>query len=87
MQSLIFPVLLLGLMWFFLIRPQRQKVAAHQAFLASLAVGDRVVTAGGIVGTIRTVGDDRVTLDVGGSTTIEFVRPAIHRRLEPQAEA
>lgn len=86
MQQLVFPILLFALMWFFLIRPQRQRVAAHQAFVASLAPGDRVVTSGGIVGTIAAIDGEFVRLDTGGGMVLELLRPAVARRLDAPSE-
>lgn len=65
-----------------LIRPQQRRQKEHQALMAALAVGDRVVTIGGIFGTIRSLDDDRVGIEVAPSVVIEVARSAIARRLE-----
>ncbi len=59
------------------VRPQRRRLAAHRAFVAALAVGDEVITTGGLFGTIRSVGDDRVGLEVAPGTVLTVARAAI----------
>jgi preprotein translocase subunit YajC len=78
-------VLLLFLVagWMLLIRPQQQRIRAQRALIASLAVGDEVVTAGGIVGTIRALDDRDARIEVGPGIILTFLRPAVSRRLEP----
>ena len=55
-------------MYFFMIRPQAKKAKEHADLLGSLKVGDEVVTSGGIIGRIKTVSDDFVSLDIGSSS-------------------
>lgn len=54
--------LIFGIFWFLLIRPQRQQQKKHEELLKSLKRGDEVVTAGGIMGTVVHIKDDRVTI-------------------------
>jgi len=75
--QLIFFILLLALFYFLLIRPQNKARKRHQEFLANLKKGDRVVTAGGIWGTVVEIGDDTVTLKVDANTRITFTKEAI----------
>lgn len=78
---------LLALAFFFLIvRPQRRRVASHQAFVSALAVGDDVVTTGGIYGTVRALRGDAVELEVAPGITITIARAAIAQRAYPEAE-
>jgi preprotein translocase subunit YajC len=64
-----------------LIRPQQQRAKAQRALLGSLGTGDRVVTIGGLHGTIVSLDDDTVLLDIAPGTTVTFARQAIARRL------
>ena len=69
----LFPVqigLMLGILWFLLIRPQSQARKKHSAILASLKKGDDITTAGGIIGKVKDIKDDRVTIESGGSTLV-----------------
>ncbi len=54
--------LIFVIFWFLLIRPQRQQQRQHETMLKALKKGDEVVTAGGIVGEVVHIKDDRVTI-------------------------
>ena len=82
MESLI-PLALLGvMMWFLLIRPQQQRVRRQQELLSSLQVGDRVVTAGGMIGEIVTLDSDRASVRLAPDVVVEFLRVAISQRVD-----
>jgi preprotein translocase subunit YajC len=70
------PLLLLGLlflvMWFTMIRPQAKQAKAHRELIAGLSKGDRIVTVGGIHGTIREVDEKSVLVDVDGGTKLRI---------------
>ena len=74
---LIFLVALVALLWFVLIRPQRQRQATHRALLQQLAVDDEVVTAGGVFGRVRSVADDHVMLEIAPGTQVRLAKEAI----------
>ena len=82
MDLLIFPLLLLG-MYFLLVRPQQKRVKAQRDLIASISVGDEVVSAGGIVGTVRVLTDDRVFLEVAPGVELRILRGAISRKIDP----
>ncbi|MCX8164038.1 MAG: preprotein translocase subunit YajC [Aquificaceae bacterium] len=75
--QLIFFVALFVLFYFLLIRPQSKARKKHQEFLTNLKKGDRVVTNGGIWGTVVEIGDHTVTLKVDANTRITFTKEAI----------
>ena len=83
-MGLLFFPLLLALMWFFLIRPQQQRVRNQRALVLSLEAGQDVVTAGGLIGTITEVRDRDVTLDLGGGVEVKVLRTAVSLRLPPE---
>jgi preprotein translocase subunit YajC len=72
-------------MWLLLIRPQQQRVKQQRLIVESLHVGQRVVTAGGIIGTIADIDDGEIDLDVGRGMTLRLLRMAIARPLDPPA--
>ena len=81
--GLLLPLLLLGgIFWVLFILPQRRRVKALDAMRSSLEVGDEVRTVGGIIGVIKHMNDDEVTLDVGGST-IRFTSRAVADKTTP----
>jgi len=70
--------LIIGVFYFMIIRPQRKRDKQLKELLAALKVGDNVVTIGGVLGSICTIKDDTVTLEVGADKTrIKFERSAI----------
>ena len=72
-------VLILGVFWFLIIRPQQKKQKAHQLMVDSLNKGDKVVTNGGIFGTIVKVGEDRITLEIASKVQINIERQQVSR--------
>ncbi len=62
-----------------IIRPQQKKQKEHQRMVDSLRKGDKVVTNGGIFGTIVKVGDDRLTLEIASKIQIQLERHQVSR--------
>ena len=68
---LLFQIGAIGLVFYFLIlRPQSQARRKHEDVLKSIKKGDEITTAGGIVGKVKEVKDDRVTIESGDSTLV-----------------
>jgi preprotein translocase subunit YajC len=71
-------ILIFVIMYFLIIRPQRQQLKKRNEMLAALRRGDTVVTGGGFVGKVTKVIDDReVEIDLGGGTKVTAVRSTI----------
>ena len=81
--GLALPVLMIVGFYFLLIRPQRNRQRAQQALVASLEVGDDVMTSGGIFGTIIDIDDDEgtVTVEIAPGTRVRMLRQGISQRL------
>lgn len=85
--SLIIMAAFIAIFYFLLIRPQRVQQRKHEEFVKSLRRGDEVATAGGIIGEIVHLKDDRVTLRTGDDTRVTVERDKILRRVTaPAAE-
>jgi preprotein translocase subunit YajC len=69
-----------------IVRPQRRQMAAHRALVASLQVGEEVVTSGGIYGTIRGLDDGTVDLEVSSGIVLRVARGAIAQRVGPEPD-
>ena len=78
---IIFLVLIFGLFYFVMIRPQRKRQKEHQTMVQELQKGDRVITAGGIYGTIESLSEDSIVLKVE-SGTIRVARGSVVGRRE-----
>lgn len=70
-------VIIIGVFYFFLIRPQAKKQKETQTFLESLKVGDQVITASGILGRIAAMTDQIVTLEVANAVQIKVLRAQV----------
>ena len=79
---LIFVVLLFGLMYFVMIRPQRKRQREHQQLIEQLNRGDRVVTAGGIYGVIESISEDSVTIRVESGATMRVAKGSVSLKQE-----
>ena len=68
-------ILIFVIFYFFLIRPQQKKVKEHKAMVESLKKGDKIVTSGGITGTItRVVDTDKVEVEIAENVTVTVIR-------------
>ncbi len=77
-QSIVPLILVFGIMYFLLIRPQQKKVKEHQNMVAALRRGDQVVTQGGIIGKVSKVKDDNeVEVEIASGVVIRVVRATI----------
>ena len=72
--------------FFFIVRPQRRQMAAHRALVASLEVGDVVITTSGIYGTIRSLDDEAVDLEIASGVVVKIARAAVSRLAVPDVE-
>lgn len=75
--SLILPIGLVVLFYFFLIRPQSKRQKEHRQMVADLQKGEEVLTSGGILGKIINLKDDFVTLEIAKDVTISIQRNAV----------
>lgn len=84
-------ILIFGIMYFLLIRPQQKKLKDHKAMVEALRRGDEIVTQGGIVGKVTKVGDDGYAMvDIATGVNVKILRSTIVQVLnktEPAANA
>jgi preprotein translocase subunit YajC len=84
------PLLLMGgIFYFLLIRPQQRRAKAQQALLRSVEVGDEIVTTAGVFGTVIEIDDvdEIVTVEIAPGTRIRMVRAGIGRVVSDDDEA
>jgi len=68
-------ILIFVIFYFFLIRPQQKKVKEHKAMVEGLKRGDRVITSGGITGTVeRLIDNDKVVVEIAENVKVEIVK-------------
>ncbi len=86
MQFLIIMVLMLGVMYVLMIRPQRQRQAQQQSMIDGCGVGDDVLTTGGIYGTVTQVDGDDVVVEIAPTITVHMTRRGIAAVLPPEED-
>ena len=68
-------ILIFVIFYFFLIRPQQKKVKVHKAMVETLKRGDKVVTSGGMVGTVeRVIDNEKVEVKISENVNVEIIR-------------
>jgi preprotein translocase subunit YajC len=76
-QGYVFILVLLALMWFMLIRPQRRRQLEAQKLVNSLEVGKEIVTAGGLYGTVTEIHADEVRMQVADGVEVRVAKRAV----------
>jgi len=79
-------VLVFVIFYLLIIMPSRKKQKKHQEMVEALKPGDKIVTTGGIYGTIMGVKQDRLELKIAANTKIEITKSAIGAILNPKGE-
>ena len=71
-------ILMFVIFYFLLIRPQQKRQKAHQKMLGLLKKGDKIVTAGGVIGTIFALTDNELVVEVADKVKIRVVRSQVN---------
>ena len=74
---IVFLVLIFGMFYFLMIRPQRRRQKEHEELVHGLNIGDKVITSGGIYGKIKSISEDSVLLEVESGATMRVSRNSI----------
>ena len=76
-----------ALLWLLLIRPQRQRLQEQRRLHAEVEVGDEILTAGGLYGVVREVGeDDDLVIEIAPGTDVRMARRAVAAIVPPEDE-
>ena len=68
-------ILIFVIFYFFLIRPQQKKVKDHKIMVGNLKRGDKVITSGGIIGTVeRVMENDKAEIKISDSVNVEIIK-------------
>lgn len=81
-------IAMVALFYVLLIMPQKKRFKEHKAMLDGLKKGDKVITAGGLLGTIEKIddGSDEVVLDMGHGTKVTALRSTIHQKHDKKSD-
>ena len=77
MSTLLFPIILVAIMYFLMIRPQMKRQKEHRAMLEKLSKGDEVITNGGIAGTVINIGENFITVEVAAGVQLRVQKGSI----------
>jgi len=77
----IYIAVFVGIFYFTLILPQRRRQKRQRALIESLNVGDKVITIGGIFGTVKRLLEDKVLITVSPKVDIEFTKNSVIRKM------
>jgi preprotein translocase subunit YajC len=77
LAQLVVIVAMFALLWLLFIRPQRQRAQAQQQLVSGIEVGDEILTAGGIYGTVLELRDDELVLEIAPGTRVRAARRAV----------
>jgi preprotein translocase subunit YajC len=86
-EILVMPAALLVIMYLFVIRPQQKKQKEQLSLIEGLKVGDEVVTTGGIIGRIKSIAEQFVTLEAGANTVLKIQKHHITSAPKAKPEA
>lgn len=76
-STLIFMAVIFGGLWFFMIRPQQKRQKEHLQLLANIDKGDEVATSGGMLGRVKDVNEQFVTLEIAKGVDIRLQKQAV----------
>ncbi len=85
--TLIQLALILLIFYFLLIRPQQKRNKAHQDMVEALKAGDKVMTTGGIYGTVRKIKDNEISLEIAQDVVITVERMAVNNVVTAEKNA
>ncbi len=83
--TFVFILLAFAALYFLFVRPQRRKQRAQQSMQTELAIGDEILTAGGVYGTVTEVGEDEIRVEIAPNVEIRLARRAIAAQLTEHA--
>lgn len=78
-------LVMVALFYVLLIMPQQRRFKEHKAMLDALKKGDKVITSGGLIGTIDSMEGDEIIVDLGGGTKVTALRHTISQKAEKPA--
>lgn len=77
LQAFVPLILMFAIFYFLLIRPQQKKAKQHKEMLGNLKIGDRIVTNGGMYGTIVRMNDAKMIVEIADKVQVEMLRSTI----------
>ena len=82
----IYLVILVAAFYFLIVRPQRRNAMIRRQLLNAVEVGDEIVTTGGVYGTVTSIADDTLEVEIAPDVVVKIARGAIGARIAPESE-
>ena len=81
MSTLLFPVAMIAVFYFLLIRPQNKKAKEHRQMVAAIEAGTEIATSGGILGKVTDVGEHFISVEIADGVNVKVQRHTISQVL------
>jgi preprotein translocase subunit YajC len=85
-SSLIMMVVIFAIFYFILIRPQQKKMKEHKKMVDDLKKGDRIITSGGIYGTVENATPETLTIKIAEGVKVKVTRSSVGAVIKPEEE-
>jgi preprotein translocase subunit YajC len=85
-SSLIMMVVIFAIFYFILIRPQQKKMKEHKKMVDELKKGDRIITSGGIYGTVENATPETLTIKIAEGVKVKVTRSSVGAVIKPEEE-
>jgi preprotein translocase subunit YajC len=85
-SSLIMMVIIFAIFYFILIRPQQTKMKEHKKMVTELKKGDRIITAGGMYGTVENTTTETLTIKIAEGVKVKITRGSVGAVVKPEEE-
>lgn len=76
-ESMLLIVLMFGVLYFLMIRPQMKRAKEHKSMIEALQKGDEVISAGGVLGRVAKLNENYVTLEIANGVEVQLQRSAV----------
>lgn len=86
LSSLIMMVVIFAIFYFILIRPQQKKMKEHKKMVDELKKGERIITSGGIYGTVENSTPDTLTVKIAEGVKVKITRSSVAAVVKPEEE-
>lgn len=70
-------ILIIGIMYFLMIRPQQKRMKEHRAMIDAIARGDQIVTSGGVIGKVTKVEENELQVEIADGVRIKILRATV----------
>ena len=77
LSTLLFPIVLIAIFYFLIIRPQQKRQKEHREMVEAISTGTEVVTGGGVLGKVTNVSDQYLSVEIAEGVTIQVQKHAI----------